>query len=54
MQALEAHLRKAQTQYAGIAYETQGEELHITIPDRYRIGHEAHFAQVLSLSLIHI
>ena len=22
--------------------------LHITIPDRYRVGHEAHFAQVVA------
>jgi len=36
-----------QTHYAGVAYETMGDELHITIPDRYRVGHEAHFGQVL-------
>jgi predicted dehydrogenase len=47
-QALEARLRLLQTDYAGTAYETSGDELHITIPDRHRIGHEAHFAQVLS------
>jgi predicted dehydrogenase len=46
-QALEAHLRRLQAQFAGVASETQGDELHITIPDRYRVGHEAHFAQVL-------
>jgi predicted dehydrogenase len=53
-QALEAHLRKAQAQYAGIAYETQGDELHVTIPDRYRIGHEAHFGQVLGHFLTYL
>jgi predicted dehydrogenase len=47
VQALEAHLRKMQTQYAGVAYESVGDDLHITIPERHRIGHEAHFAQVL-------
>jgi len=53
-QAVEAHLRRAQTQYAGIAYETAGEELHITLPGRYRIGHEAHFAQVLGQFLTYL
>ena len=53
-QAVEAHLKKSQAQYAGIAYETQGDELHITLPDRYRIGHEAHFAQVLSQFLTYL
>ena len=52
--AVEAHLRKAQAQYAGVAYETVGDELHITIPDRYRVGHEAHFAQVLGQFLTYL
>jgi predicted dehydrogenase len=33
--------------YPGIGSETNGNELHITVPDRYRVGHEAHFAQVV-------
>ena len=33
-------------QYPGIAVEDRGGEFRITIPDRYRVGHEAHFAQV--------
>ncbi len=45
---MEVHLRNLQARYAGVAYETVGEEIHITIPDRHRIGHEAHFAQVLT------
>jgi predicted dehydrogenase len=53
-QAVEAHLRGLQTQFAGVAYETVGEELHITIPDRYRVGHEAHFAQVLGQFLTYL
>jgi hypothetical protein len=28
--------------------ERRGAELHITIPDAFRVGHEAHFAQVTS------
>jgi predicted dehydrogenase len=53
-QALEAHLRRAQAQYAGVAYVAEGDELHITIPDRYRIGHEAHFGQVLGHFLTYL
>jgi predicted dehydrogenase len=53
-QAVEAHLRKLQTQYAGVAYETVDGELHITIPDRYRVGHEAHFGQVLAQFLTYL
>jgi len=48
LQALEARLRRLEADYAGVAYETSGDEWHITIPDRHRIGHEAHFAQVLA------
>jgi predicted dehydrogenase len=32
--------------YPGVAAEEVGGELRVTIPDRYRVGHEAHFAQV--------
>jgi predicted dehydrogenase len=32
--------------YPGIAVEELGEEARIAIPDRHRVGHEAHFAQV--------
>ena len=46
-QALDAHIRRLQTEYGGVAYESSGDELHVVIPDRYRVGHEAHFAQVL-------
>jgi predicted dehydrogenase len=47
IQALDAHVRGLQTQYAGVAYQNVGDEFHVTIPDRYRVGHEAHFGQVL-------
>jgi predicted dehydrogenase len=47
IQGVESHLRRLQTRFAGVAYETMGDELHIVIPNRYRVGHEAHFAQVL-------
>jgi hypothetical protein len=32
--------------YPGIAAEDQGSQFRVTIPDVYRVGHEAHFAQV--------
>jgi len=35
-------------QYPGVAIEDRGAEVRVTIPDRYRVGHEAHFAQVTS------
>jgi hypothetical protein len=45
--AVSARVERLQRSYPGIAAETAGEELHITIPDRYRAGHEAHFAEVV-------
>jgi predicted dehydrogenase len=42
-----AHLDRLQATYPGIGCETAGEEVHIVIPDRYRVGHEAHFGQVV-------
>jgi predicted dehydrogenase len=54
IRGLDAHLRRMQSEYAGVAYEAEGEEFHITIPARHRIGHEAHFAQVLSQFLAYL
>jgi predicted dehydrogenase len=34
------------SQYPGIATQDQGARMRVTIPDQYRVGHEAHFAQV--------
>jgi hypothetical protein len=48
LQALEARVRRMQSDYAGVASEASGDEWQIAIPDRYRVGHEAHFAQVLA------
>ena len=42
-----ARIERLQATYPGIACETAGDEVHIVIPDRYRVGHEAHFGQVL-------
>ena len=30
----------------GLAVEGEGAQLRLVIPDRYRVGHEAHFGQV--------
>jgi predicted dehydrogenase len=32
--------------YPGVGLDEQGAQIRIAIPDRYRVGHEAHFAQV--------
>ena len=32
--------------YPGLAVGENGTEARIVIPDRFRVGHEAHFAQV--------
>ncbi len=37
---------KLQRKYPGIALEEEKTHWHISIPDQYRIGHEAHFGQV--------
>ena len=45
-----ANLRKKvaalQTRWPGVSVEVHGSEAHVTIPDRFRVAHEAHFAQV--------
>ncbi|HVX56998.1 MAG TPA: putative oxidoreductase C-terminal domain-containing protein, partial [Candidatus Saccharimonadales bacterium] len=33
-------------QFPGVGLEPQGGRVRVTIPDVYRVGHEAHFAQV--------
>ncbi|MDZ7608548.1 MAG: putative oxidoreductase C-terminal domain-containing protein [Cyclobacteriaceae bacterium] len=35
-----------QAKYPGIGMEQLGDEIKITIPDSYKVGHEAHFTQV--------
>jgi hypothetical protein len=45
-----ANLRKKvdglRTSWPGVSVEVRGGEAHIVIPDQFRVGHEAHFAQV--------
>ena len=45
--ALKARVAELQARYPGIGVEERGaEDQLVTIPDSYRVGHEAHFAQV--------
>ena len=46
--ALKQRVEALQKDYPGVALEEQGKDFHVTIPDNYRVGHEAHFAQVTS------
>jgi len=44
--ALERRIAALASRYPGVGLEDRGAEARVTIPDRYRVGHEAHFAQV--------
>jgi predicted dehydrogenase len=44
--AVAAKAANLQKSFLGIGVEDQKERLWITIPEKYRVGHEAHFAQV--------
>jgi predicted dehydrogenase len=35
-----------QAEYPGVTAERRGTDIHVAIPDAFRVGHEAHFAQV--------
>jgi predicted dehydrogenase len=44
--AVERRVAALQARWPGVAAEPSGADLHIAIPPKYRVGHEAHFAQV--------
>ena len=44
--ALRKKVAALQTVYPGIAVQENGAEARLVIPERFRVGHEAHFAQV--------
>ncbi len=44
--ALKRKVAALQTKYPGVGIEDRGERILVTIPDRFRDGHEAHFAEV--------
>ncbi len=44
--AVQARIKALQGSYPGVGVEDRGTEIRITIPDSFRVGHEAHFAEV--------
>jgi predicted dehydrogenase len=44
--AVQAKVKALQREFNGVAAEDRGAEVRITIPDTFRVGHEAHFARV--------
>ncbi len=52
--SMETALRRtlqAATEWPGLEVKTEGARLHVLIPERYRIGHEAHFSILLNTFL---
>jgi predicted dehydrogenase len=45
-ETLERRVAELQTRWPGLAIERSGDEFRLGIPEQYRVGHEAHFAQV--------
>jgi predicted dehydrogenase len=45
-EACRRKLASLESTWPGLGVEERGAELHVTIPDRYRVGHEQHFSQV--------
>jgi hypothetical protein len=52
--AVRAKLESLQHDYPGVGVEDRGAELHVTVPDSFRVGHEAHFAQVTTRFLSYL
>ncbi len=44
--ALRKKVAALESKYPGVAVVDEGDKLRVTFPDKYRDGHEAHFAQV--------
>jgi hypothetical protein len=44
--ALDAAIAALQTQFPGVAVRPSGDAYVVSIPARFDVGHEAHFAQV--------
>ena len=45
--AVRARVAALQKDFASVAVEERGDEIHVAIPDTFRVGHEAHFAEVM-------
>jgi hypothetical protein len=46
--AIRAKVVALQERWPGLAVEEKNGEAHIVIPEKFRVGHEAHFAQVMN------
>jgi predicted dehydrogenase len=46
LSALKKKVEALQNQYPGIGLEEKGARIKVTVPDKFRDGHEAHFAEV--------
>jgi predicted dehydrogenase len=44
--AIERRLRELDARYPGLGLEDRGAEIQVVIPEGFRVGHEAHFAEV--------
>jgi predicted dehydrogenase len=44
--AVQAKITSLQREYPGLEVDDRGGEIHVGIPDTFRVGHEAHFGQV--------
>jgi predicted dehydrogenase len=47
-EALAQRVAALRERYPGLSVESRGARIHVAIPDRFRVGHEAHFAQVVN------
>lgn len=52
--ALESRLAMLQGRYPGVGCEEVHDKLRLVIPERLRVGHEAHFAEVMRLFLSYL
>jgi predicted dehydrogenase len=46
LDAVKTRIQALQRDLPGVAVEDRGAEIHVTVPEALRVGHEAHFAQV--------
>lgn len=44
--AVKAAIASLQSKYPGVGVKREGERWAVTVPEKYNVGHEAHFAQV--------
>jgi predicted dehydrogenase len=46
--AVTAKIASLSKEFPGVTVNDRGSEIHVSIPNAFRVGHEAHFAQVLT------